>query len=114
MSIAMDAAGCSKDFRGAIVEVLLESVLEVIDGDPWPGGHEAVVYKRDFLYCTLPASAAGKCRCIWLLTLLTSDIREPFLQLRVPGGSRNICLKSWAKNVSKALLPNPIALYPRH
>ena len=113
-ALAMDPAGMVKELRGCIEEVLLESLLPVVDGPRLPDGHESVQYLRALLHLCLPPTEGGSQRCCFLLSLLTSDVREPYIQLRVPGGAANICTKTWARNVSHALLPRSIGVFARH
>ena len=86
MCLAMDGAGRTKDLRHCIIAVLVESA-EVINAAPHHDGHESVQYLRELLVLCLPCSKAGQDRARLLLSLLTSDVREPYLQLRVPGGA---------------------------
>ena len=44
--------------------------------------------------------------------LLTSDVREQQIHLRVPGGKLDI--QAWSENVAQALLPGAVPLFPRH
>ena len=113
--LAMDAAGQAKELREIIIAFLIDpQSTEVIDAEPQLDGHEQVQYLRELLVLCMPCSDEGKGRALVLLSLLTSDIREPFLQLRVRGGARNICLKTWATSVAWNLLPSNIRLFPRH
>ena len=85
-SLAMDAAGQTKELHLCLVAVLLESQLEVLDKPRLPDDHEQNRYLRDLLQLCLPCSAEGERRGELSSSLLTSDIREPMIQLRVPGG----------------------------
>ena len=89
-SLAMDAGGKVKDFRAAIEGVLLEeSELEILDAPRLPADHESVRYLRDVLHLCLPSSGVGSERAGVLMSLLSSDVREPRVQLRVPGITGN-------------------------
>ena len=49
-----------------------------------------------------------------LMSLLTGDIREPYIQLRIRGEQNNVDRQSWAESVVAALYPVAIAVFPRH
>ena len=114
MSLAQFGTGSDDAFRKCIVEVLLASLLPVVDEDPFPDNHVAVAYLSGFLLDCLPATDIGKKRADALMTLLTGDIREPYIQLRIRGGQNNVDRQSWAESVAAALYPVAIAVFPRH
>ena len=114
MSLAMGGAGSDEAFRDCLVAVLLASFLPALDSSPLSEHHEAVVYLRGFLLDRLPASQAGHQRLDSLMSLLTGDIWEPYVQLRVPGGERNVNREAWARAVATALFPCAIGVCPRH
>ena len=113
MCLALDGAGKTKALRNIIIRVLVNSA-EVIDAAPLGDGHDSVQYLKELLMLCMPCTESGKDRALLLLSLLTSDAREPFLQLRVVGGLRNFSIQTWATRVAWALLPGGIRLFPRH
>ena len=114
MSLAMDPAGAVRDLRDCIVEVLLESLLPIVDGDRFPDGHKSVLYLRGVLHLCLACTDAGLRRAQALQSLLTSDVRELLIQLRVPSGAKNINIRAWATSVSRQLLSTSISMFARH
>ena len=62
----------------------------------------------------LLAGSAGKRRADVLVSLLTGDVGEQYVELRIPGGSENIDTGAWASSVSWALLPGVIKCFARH
>ena len=114
VSLAMDPAGKTKEFRQCIVDVLVESQLDVLDSPRLPDDHESAIYLWALLQLCLPANESGQRRAELLFSLLSSDVRQPMIQLRVPGGSNNIDVKAWAQSVAKALLPSSVGIQDRH
>ena len=116
-ALAMAQGGQAEILRECVASVLLSSLVQpepVINGPCFDDGHEATRYLAELLLICLPGTEAGKSRGEMLLELLTGDCREPFIQLRMPGGAAAVDLKSWAENVAALLLPGPIGLFPRH
>ena len=102
MSLAQSGAGSYDAFRQCMVQVLLASLLPVVDADTFPENHVAVVYLRSFLLDCMPATEAEKQRAEALMTLPTRDLREPYLKLRIRGGGRRTFIGS--RGLSRLLL----------
>ena len=113
-SLTMDAAGAVASFRQCCVDTLVESMLPPIDAPRYGPDHESVIYLRDLLHLCIPFSDQGMKRANRLMSMLTSDIREPVIQLRILGGVANVGVKTWAWNNALKLLPRSIGLFPRH
>ena len=113
-SLTMAKAGEADDFGECIQQALLDGLDlgGVLDAQPLPADSPAVRYLDDLLRLTLPGTDSGFARAQALRDLLTSDVREVSIWLRVPGGVLD--RKSWAKQVAENLLPTAIAVFPRH
>ena len=48
------------------------------------------------------------------MSLLTSDVREEYIQLRIPGGARMVDVDVWSENVALDLYPAATNIFPRH
>ena len=110
-SLCMAKAGEPDDFRQCIQQVLLEGLDlgGVLDAPPLPTDSSSVRYLNDLLRLTLPGTDAGVARAVALRSLLTSDIRERSITLRVPGGVLD--RKSWASQVAEHLFPRAIPIF---
>ena len=111
MSLCMRDAGATAEFRRCIAQALLINA-EILDVPAYAPDHDQNVYLDVLLKSCLPGTGAGAMRARKLKQLLTSDVREQRIQLRVLGGQLN--LHSWAEAVAENLLPTMIALFPRH
>lgn len=111
-SLQMGNAGETTDFRDCIAQVLESSITAVLDAYPFPSSSEGNIYLAACLRATLPGTDQGLQRAKELSMLLTSDIRESAIVLRVPGGQLDRAV--WARRVADLLLPAGIKVFPRH
>ena len=110
-SIVMKAAGETLAFRQCIQTVLRSSVT-CVDVPRFSEEHPCTGQLHSFLRLCLPGDAMGQERYKVLTDLLTGDINEDAIVLRVPGGG--IDLDLWSLRVAQALLPQHIATFARH
>ena len=93
-SLTMDAAGAVASFRQCCVDTLVESMLPPIDAPRYGPDHESVIYLRDLLHLCIPFSDQGTKRANKLMSMLTSDIRELVIKIRILGGTANVDVKT--------------------
>ena len=112
MSMVMDSAGLLQDFVMCIAQALQMKVLEILNLPPLPETHPQNVYLDALLKQCLPGTDEGVRRADKLKELLTSDVRESVIRLRVVGGDLDV--QAWSLRVAELLVPSCIRLFPRH
>ena len=110
--LLMKFAGAVEGFTMCVAAVLLDNA-SVVDAAPPDASSEERRYLDALLRLCLPCTDIGRERCQELLDLLTSDVREVKIHLRVVGADAGFDLRAWAERVA-GLLVGPFQIFPRH